>query len=129
MLVFNTYFMSHKINSNILCSALSILGLLIISCRKPEPQPEAVLPTNLEVIIDILDNGLVQVEASATNANFYTITFFENSIIEEQKDTVEQIHDMLEGFDLTSSVKDPSLTEPVSLIKENELCDEDYCFM
>jgi len=79
MLVFNTYFMSYKINSNILCSALSILGLLIISCRKPEPKPEAVLPTNLEVIIDILDNGLVQVEASATNANFYTITFFENS--------------------------------------------------
>ncbi|MBT6744962.1 MAG: glycoside hydrolase family 16 protein [Flavobacteriales bacterium] len=71
--------MLYKINSNILCSALSIFGLLIISCCKPEPQLEAVLPTNLEVTIDILDDGIVQVEASATNANFYTITFFENS--------------------------------------------------
>ena len=55
------------------------IGILIISCRKPEPKTEAVLPTNLQVTVDVLEDGLVQVEALATNANFYTISFAENS--------------------------------------------------
>lgn len=50
---------------------------LFSSCEKEEPANPVILPTNLLTTIAI-NVGEVTVEVQATNANFYTITFYEN---------------------------------------------------
>jgi hypothetical protein len=54
---------------------LFVFGL--ISCKKPDPI-KVVLPTDLTTNITV-NNSSVQVVANAINANFYTITFYENN--------------------------------------------------
>jgi beta-glucanase (GH16 family) len=59
--------------------------LSLNSCEK-EKQPELLLPTNLTTTISHT-SGDVDVQATASNANFYTFTFYENgdsTIIESQ---------------------------------------------
>lgn len=55
----------------------ALASLLLFSCDKEPDDPPVVLPTNLSTNISV-DEGLVDVVASADNANFYTITFFED---------------------------------------------------
>ncbi|MEY4572059.1 MAG: hypothetical protein RLZ10_1285, partial [Bacteroidota bacterium] len=72
-----------KNTMNLFFSATILLSLN--SCEK-EKQPELLLPTNLTTTISHT-SGDVQVQASASNANFYTFTFYENgdsTIIESQ---------------------------------------------
>jgi len=57
-------------------SKMNLLFLLIIgffSCEKPNP-PAVVLPTNLVTAINV-NGAVINVQATAENANFYTITF------------------------------------------------------
>ena len=56
------------------------LALAIAGCRDNETVADLVLPSNLqvEVTLDTLTEGLVQVLASAVNANYFVITFVES---------------------------------------------------
>lgn len=68
------------INYKIKCMrfiCLISLFFLSISCEKPQPL-KIVLPSALVTSISV-SNGNVNVHASAENANFYTITFYENN--------------------------------------------------
>lgn len=49
----------------------------LAGCDKKTP-PSVVLPTNLVTAINVT-GGLVDIQASADNANFYTITFYHNN--------------------------------------------------
>jgi beta-glucanase (GH16 family) len=72
-----------KNTMNLFFSATILLSLN--SCEK-EKQPELLLPTNLTTTISHT-SGDVDVQATASNANFYTFTFYENgdsTIIESQ---------------------------------------------
>ena len=59
-------------------------------CEEDESAAELVLPSNLqvEVVLDTTTEGLVSVRASATNANYFVITFTEpgNTIAKESND-------------------------------------------
>ena len=65
--------------------------LLSISCQKKSDSPSVLLPSNLLTSLNI-NEGLVHIEATAENANFYTITFFEgidSTTIETQDGNAE----------------------------------------
>lgn len=46
------------------------------SCKKPDDGGEVVLPTNLATVITV-DEGLVDIQATANNANYFSFMFFE----------------------------------------------------
>lgn len=50
--------------------------IFLLGCNKPDNNPPVSLPSNLNTALTI-NEGLVEVEANANNANFYTFTFFE----------------------------------------------------
>lgn len=77
-----------------LISSLSIFFFSLSACKKKESIPELVLPSNLQTTITHT-SGNVNVQASATNANFYTITFFNNgdtTTIESQTGNVSYVY-------------------------------------
>lgn len=57
---------------NKMCLLLLIIAGLF-SCKKPEP-PAVVLPTNLVTAVNV-NGSVINVQATADNANFYTFTF------------------------------------------------------
>lgn len=61
-----------------LYSILAALVVLAISCKKPVEEPGVQLPTNLETIVTATE-GLVELQASASGANFFTTTFYDGS--------------------------------------------------
>jgi hypothetical protein len=68
---------------------LSSLGFVFIglsACKKKDPQPDLLLPTNLQTTITHV-SGNVQIAATASNSNFFTFTFYNNgdsTVIESQ---------------------------------------------
>jgi hypothetical protein len=57
---------------------ITIVGLtLITGCEKEPNQPDVTLPANLVTHI-IVNTNVVDVHATADNANFFTFTFYEN---------------------------------------------------
>lgn len=68
-----------------------ILLTTLWSCKKTVSDQQVTLPTELTTAISI-NEGLVQVQATANSANFYTVTFFEGSdstVIETQDGAAE----------------------------------------
>lgn len=57
---------------------LLLLSLAFLACKKPVEDPGVVLPSNLSTVISV-DEGRVDVQASASEANFYTVAFFEGT--------------------------------------------------
>ena len=56
---------------------MNLIFLLVIgffSCEKPNPPASVVLPTNLVTAINV-NGSVIDVQATAENANFYTVTF------------------------------------------------------
>jgi beta-glucanase (GH16 family) len=56
---------------------MNLIFLLVIgffSCEKPNPPASVVLPTNLVTAINV-NGSVIEVQATAENANFYTVTF------------------------------------------------------
>lgn len=55
----------------------AIAAFFSLGCEKEEA-PDAITPTNLQVDIEVVnDDGLVNVNLSATNANYYRVEFFD----------------------------------------------------
>lgn len=53
------------------------------SCNQEDAEQQVVLPSNLEVIVEMGDNGVVNVSFSADKANFYRVGFgVENQVVE-----------------------------------------------
>lgn len=59
-------------------SSLVLICVLLASCNKDPDEPDIVLPSNLQTNITI-DEGRVEVTATAEKANFYTFTFYEGN--------------------------------------------------
>jgi len=51
--------------------------ILLFSCDPKEPTPTVVLPTNLSTSV-VVDEGFVELQATADGANFYSFMFYEN---------------------------------------------------
>ena len=69
---------NNKIMTNIkyISVLLLCLPLMASSCKKPDDGGEVVLPTNLATVITV-DEGLVDIQATANNANYFSFMFFE----------------------------------------------------
>ena len=63
-------------NFKYLSTLLLSLPLMASSCKKPVDDGEVVLPTNLATVVNI-DEGLVDIQATANNTNYYSFMFFE----------------------------------------------------
>jgi hypothetical protein len=59
--------------------SLILLFFVTLSCKEEEAVAPLLLPSNLQVTIDVstTTEGLVNVSASATNANFYSVEFYD----------------------------------------------------
>ncbi|MFT6111867.1 MAG: hypothetical protein ACJAXV_000648, partial [Bacteroidia bacterium] len=57
--------------------AILIVSISLWSCKEDEPEVALLLPSNLSVELTLSDDyeGLVSVNATANNENFYTIRF------------------------------------------------------
>ena len=67
---------------------LFMLGsfFVLFGCDKEEPESNVILPSNLITTLSI-EEGTVSIQATATNANFYTFTFYDgNSSITVESD-------------------------------------------
>jgi hypothetical protein len=53
-----------------------LLGVVLISCKKKTKDGDgAILPSNIQTVVSV-NSGVVEVQVSAENANFYSVTFF-----------------------------------------------------
>lgn len=87
---------------------LLFLSLFVFGCGGDDAVPEIVLPTNLEVeaIVNPDGSGKVDVFATATNANFFTVTFGDITNEIAQKTTTGEIsHTYLNSGNYTITVK------------------------
>ena len=57
---------------------LFFMSITLMGCNKPVDEPAVVLPTDLTTVVTATE-GLVNVQANATGANFYTTTFYDGS--------------------------------------------------
>lgn len=76
---------------------IAILSLLLFSCKKETPPTEVVLPTNLNTSI-VVDEGQIDITATADKANFFTFAFFE-----DEDSTVVESTDGTETYTFSSS--------------------------
>ena len=65
----------------------ALSALIGLGCEKEEEPASAALPTNLSTVVSIND-GVVEIQASAENVNFYTVTYSEaaNTTVVESTD-------------------------------------------
>lgn len=62
----------------LMISNILILGVALLSCKKEDPVINITLPTNLETTITS-NEGLVNISATASDANFYSFMFYEGT--------------------------------------------------
>lgn len=63
-------------NIKYISALLLCLPLMASSCKKPDDGGEVVLPTNLATVISV-NEGQVDIQATANNANYFSFMFFE----------------------------------------------------